>query len=71
MCTVEPTLIPSYAHRKIAVTSILLLQRVLARDGGGDVAADGGGGRGLRGRSASHDHPPPAQAQKEVDEVGE
>ena len=49
-----------------------LSQRVLARDGGGEVAADGGGGRGLRGRTAPHDHPPPAaQAQVEVDRVGE
>ena len=42
-----------------------LSQRVLARDGGGEATADGGGGRGLRDRPAAPHNPPSAQAEEE------
>ena len=41
------------------------LQRVLARDGGGEVAADGGGGGRLWDRPAAPDHPLLTQTQEE------
>ena len=68
MCTVDPTLIRTQEY--YAPTSIVLSQRVLARDGGGEVAADGGRGRGLRDRPAAPHSPPPTAQTQEKDEDG-